>query len=199
MTRNAVFAALALLALDYASPSCAGIYKLIPADEAVAVAKSGMTVTPSQDWNHLGPRVGRNAESWTLDGLTLNDVTFYGGIAADQTLFKERDKKDKPLPRFSATMLAPDVVQMFEESYRIANDTTLFKIDGVAPEKFMGGDGFRFTYTFTSTDEVERRGEADGVVIAGKLYMMTLEAPAIYYFDTVLPPYHKLVDSGALK
>ena len=128
-------AALAAVVLTFASSSWAGQFKLAPSGVPALVAKSGMTVTPSQDWNHMGRRLGRNAESWTLDGLTLNDVTFYGGIANDETLFKEGDKKDKPLPRYSATMLAPDIVQMFEESYRIANGSTIFRIDGVAPAK----------------------------------------------------------------
>src|SRR3546814_1782903 len=47
----------------------------------VKVAKSAMKVTPARDWNSLSIRPGKKAETWTLDGEQLDDVTFYGGIA----------------------------------------------------------------------------------------------------------------------
>jgi len=185
--------------LGVSAPLLAG-FTLEATGQAVAVAKSGLNVTPSQDWNGLGRRLGRNAESWTRDGLTLNDVTFYGGISNDETLFKDRAKKDKPLPHFSATMLAPDVAQLFEQTYRLVNDTPIFKIDGMEPATFMGKQGFRFSYSFTSqTDEVNRKGEANGAIIDNKLYMITYEAPVIYFYDTSLQPYRKLVESAVLK
>ncbi len=188
------------VALAFSTPACARGFKLAVAAQPIAVAKSDLTVTPSQDWNQLGARPGRNPESWTMDGLSLNDVTFYGGVPNDDTLFKDRNKKDRPLPHFSSTMLAPDVAQLFEQTYRLVNDTPIFKIDGMEPAKFMDKPGFRFTYSFTSQDdEVRRKGEANGAIIGGKLYMITYEAPVIYYYDISLAPYRKLVGSAALK
>ena len=130
----------------------------------------------------------------TLDGLTLNDVTFYGGIADNQTLFREVNKRDKPLPRFSATMLMPDVASLFEGSYRVALDTSLFSIDGMEPAQFAGNPGFRFNYSFTiESDEVRRKGEAYGAIIGGKPYMATFEAPAIVYYDRNIEAFRDLV------
>jgi len=192
------FAIAAAALATLSSPAVAG-YKLMPANTRVAIAKSALTVTPSRDWNRLGGRVGRNAESWTLDGLTLNDVTFYAGIENDRTLFREVGKKEKPLPRYSATMLAPDVVQLFEGSYRIANATSLFSVDGIEPATFAGHSGFRFHYTFTvQGEEVKRKGEANGAVVGGKLYMMTFEAPTIHYYDTFLESYRKMVGTAQI-
>lgn len=188
---NRILVALAGAAL-VAAPAWA--YKLVPHGKAVSVAKSPITVQPAIDWNKMNARPGRNAEAWTLDGMPLNEVTFYGGIALDQTLFKEVNKTDKPLPRFAATMLAPDIAQMFEASYRLAGGSTLFQIDGIEPAKFAGEPGFRFTYSFTlQTDEVRRRGEAAGAVIGGKLYMISFEAPVIHYYDRNLAVYRSLV------
>jgi hypothetical protein len=181
-----------------ASPALAG-YKLMVTGKPVAVAKSGLTVTPSVDWNRLGGRVGRNAESWTLDGLSLNDVTFYGGIANNTTLFREVDKKNRPLPRFSSTMLLPDVAQLFEGSYRVANGTSLMAIDSIEPAQFAGNQGFRFTYSFTiQNEEVKRKGEARGAIVGGKLYMMTFEAPVIFYYDRDLPAYRAMADNARI-
>ena len=155
------------MAAAVAAPAWAG-FALMPKGVPAAVRSSGLTVTPSTDWNRLGQKVGRNAEAWTLDGQSLNEVTFYAGIGAGETLFKEVNKKERPLPRFSAAMLAPDVVQLFESSYRVAAGTSLFSVDGVEPATFLGARGFRFTYSFTVQDEeVRRTGEATGAVIGG--------------------------------
>jgi len=185
-------------ALALAVPAAAG-YKLMGAGAPVTVAKSPLTVTPTLDWNRLGARPGRNAESWTLDGLSLNDVTFYGGIADQTTLFRETDKKNKPLPRFSSTMLAPDIAQLFEGSYRVAIGTSLMSIDSVAPTTFAGSPGFHFTYSLvTQGEEVRRKGEANGAIIGGKLYMITYEAPVIHYFDASVDAYRKLAASAVM-
>lgn len=194
--RNNVLAALAAAAL-IASPVLG--YGLVPQGARLAVAKSAMTVAPGIDWNKMNKRRGRNAEAWTLDGMPLNEVTFYGGVEHDKTLFKEVDKKNKPLPRFQSTMLAPDVVQLFEGSYRVAGGSSLFAVEGVEPATFAGQRGFRFTYSFTlEGEEVKRRGEATGAIVGGKLWMITYEAPVIHYFDRNLADYRALVASARL-
>lgn len=189
-------ATVAVLALG--APAIAG-YKLMPSGVPEIVRSSALTVTPSVDWNRLGAKVGRNAEAWTLDGQSLNEVTFYAGIGDGQTLFKEVSKKNKPLPRFGAGMLAPDIVQLFESSYRIAAGTPLFSVDRVEPATFLGQQGFRFRYSFTVQDEeVRRTGEATGAVVGGKLYMIAFEAPTLHYFDRDVAAYQALVASAKL-
>ncbi|MGL5836882.1 MAG: hypothetical protein ACRCY3_00090 [Sphingorhabdus sp.] len=180
------------------SPVMAG-YKLMAAGKPVTVAKSGLMVSPSQDWNRLGARPGRNAESWTLDGLLLNDVTFYGGIADNTTLFREVDKKNRPLPRFSKTMLPTDIPQLFEGSYRVANGTALMSVDKIEPATFAGKSGVRFAYSFTvQGEEVKRKGEATGAIVDGRLYMISYEAPVIHYYNRDLESYRKLVSSAVI-
>ncbi len=181
-----------------ATPVVAG-YKLIPEGKPVAVARSGLTVTPARQWNKLGGRIGRFAESWTLDGLQLNDLTFYGGIANDTALFREVDKRERPLPRFSPSMLATDVAQLFEGSYRIALGTSLMSIDLVEPAQFAGSAGFHFAYNFAvQGEEVRRKGEAYGAIIGGKLYLISFEAPVIHYFDRDIAAFRALASTARL-
>lgn len=180
----------------FASPATAG-YKLMATGTKQPVGKLGLNVVPPNDWNRLGAKIGRNAESWTLDGLSLNDLSFYAGIEDGRTLFREVDKKNRPLPKFSSKMILPDIVQMFEGSYRIASGTSLFSIGTVEPATFAGQPGVRFTYSFVQHDEeVKRNGEATGAIIGGKLYLITYEAPAIYYFDRDIAAYRKLVETA---
>lgn len=185
------------LAVMTATPVLAN--KLMPTGQPEAVAKSSLTVTPGTDWNKLSARTGRNAESWTLDGLTLNALTFYGGIANGATLFRDARKKTDPLPRFSSTMLIPDIAQLFESSYRVSVGTSLMTIDSIEPATFAGRPGFHFTYNFVVQDEeVRRKGEANGAVIDGKLYLMTFEAPVIHYFDADIAKYRAVAASAQL-
>ena len=70
-----------------AAPVAAGNRLIVPG-QPVAVAKSMLTVTPAVECNKLGARPGRNSETWTFDGDALNDLTFYGGIEPERTLFR---------------------------------------------------------------------------------------------------------------
>jgi hypothetical protein len=193
LNRTKWLAAAVVVGLALTSPSVAGSLK--PAGAPIAVAKSTLTVTPDQAWNK-GARPGRLSEAWTLDGLSINELTFYGGILDNTTLFREVNKTTAPLPRFSKTMLAPDVVQLFESSYRVALGTSLMTIDSVEPASFAGNQGFKFTYSFAVQDEVKRKGEARGAIIGGKLFMITYEAPRIHYFDRDVASFHRIADSA---
>ena len=194
MRMRAVLAAVALALA--AVPAQAG-YKLMPTGKAQRVGKVGLAVTPPNDWNRLGAKIGRNAESWTIDGLPLNDLSFYAGIENDKPLFREVDRRNRPLPRFASTMLPTDIVALFEGSYRVAAGTSLFEVGKVEPITFAGQPGVRFAYSFVQQDEeVRRQGEATGAVIGGRLYLISFEAPSIHFFERDVARYRQLVDSA---
>ncbi|MGF7146638.1 hypothetical protein FHS96_000247 [Sphingomonas zeicaulis] len=186
--------AMALTVAPVASLSAG--WKVMTHGVPVAVAKSSMTVTPAVDWNRWSARPSKKGELWTLDGLALNELAFFAGVTEGEALFRERDKKNKPLPKFKSKMLAPDVVQMFEGSMRIVLDTALFEIDTVEPAKLSGHDGVRFTYHYTvKADELRRLGEARAAVIGGKLYLVNFQAPAIHYYDANIAEVRAMMDS----
>lgn len=194
MKLTPAFLALALAA----APASAG-NSLIPAGARVSVAKSTLTVAPPSEWNKLGKRPGRNSEAWTIDGDALNDLTFYGGIPAGKTLFREVDKKNRPLPKMSATMLITDVPALVENSYRIALNTPLFTLGSVEPALFAGRQGVRFTYDFTRPGEdLPRKGEARAAIVDGKLYMISFEAPRLHFFDRDVDAFRKVAETAKL-
>lgn len=181
--------------------ACATGLALAPAGQSRAVARSALVVTPPEPWNRLGTLIGpgKDAEQWTLDGTPLNDLTFYGGIEDNYPLFREVDRRDRPLPRFSRTMLPPDVAALLESSYRVAAGTALFTMGGIEPTPFAGRRGFRFTYEYTlQGEEVQRKGEAIGTIAGDRLYLVTFEAPAIHYYDRDLPRARAVVASARL-
>lgn len=185
-------------ALLTASPAYAG-HKLRKQGESVAVAKSALAVTPTRDWNQLAVKPGKQAETWTLDGEQLNDVTFFGGISAGSPLVKERNKKTQPLPKFTASTLLVEVPELLERTYRTYKDLAAFTIVSTEPAKFVGTEGVQFTYEFTDADELTRRGEGHAAIIGGKLYMITFDAPRLNYYEKGLADYRALVSSARLQ
>ena len=174
-------------------------WKVMPKAVPVAVAKSPMTITPGEDWNRWSTRPSKRGETWTLDGVSLNELEFFGGVLPGEAIYRERSKKDEPLPKFDAKMLPPDIVAAVEGSYRILLKTSLFEVDGQEPTKLGGHNGVRFTYHFTVQDEdVRRKGEGRAAIVEGKLYLVTFAAPEIHYFDAGIAEARRVMDSARI-
>jgi len=181
-----------------AAPAVAG-WSMMAGSQPVAVAKSSLKVTPQTAWNRWSHRPSKRGETWTQDGVSLNELNFFAGVVPGEPLYKQRDKKDEPLPKFDARMTAPEIVQMFEASNRIQLRTSLFEIDNVEPAKLAGHDGVSFRYHYVVQDEeVRRKGEARAAIVGGKLYLISFAAPAIHYYDTGIAEARAMMDGAKL-
>lgn len=190
----------AMMGLALALAGCGGGALVRPLSPRV-VADGTLVVTPGDAWNRVASSAlfsARPFETWTKDGLSLNEVSYLGGLKDNQTLFRDIQRRDRPLPRFRATMLPQEVAEFFESSYRIAGGSPLFTITSVAPANFAGQAGFRFTYDFTLYDDVKRKGVATGAIINGRLFIISYEAPALFYFARDLAEYERLIASAKL-
>lgn len=186
---------LAAAACALATPAMAG-WKLMPKATPVTVAKSAMTVTPGEDWNRWSVRPSKRGETWTVDGVSLNELQFFAGVLPGEPIYRERNRKDEPLPRFDAKMLPPEIVQVVEGSHRILLRTSLFEVGEVAPMPLGGHPGLRFTYSYSVQDEdVRRKGEGRAAIVEGKLYLVTFAAPEIHYFDAGIAEARRVMDS----
>lgn len=189
MTR--IFGALALSLSLLAAPALGN--SLVAPGPRSKIARSSISATPAHEWNKLSFRGGKKVEVWTIDGDELNKVTFYGGVPVGEPLFREADKRDAPLPRVTANMLITDIPTILESSYRVQLGTSQMSIDSQEPALLGGHKGIRFTYSFVrQSDEVQRKGEAIGAFVQGRLYLVTYEAPAIHFFDKDVEKYRQL-------
>ena len=183
---------LALTALCVATTALAN--SLVSPGPREKIARSTIAVFSTHEWNKLRYRGGKNVEIWTIDGDELNKVTFYGGVAVGQPMFREADKKDAPLPRVTPNMLITDIPTLLESSYRVQLGTSQMIIDSQEPTLVGGHKGIKFTYNFVRRDdEVQRKGEAVGAVVANRLYLITYEAPSIHFFDKDVEKFRQLV------
>jgi hypothetical protein len=199
MTRNFVLKALTLglMAAALTTPTAsANDYR---EKDKVAELVGGVTVTPPRDWNRLSNKPGKFAETWTLDGEQLNDVTFFNGVAPGLPLVKERDKKKQPLPKFTAETLLVEIPELVEGTYRAYKQIGEFKVTGSKPGRYLGSKGVEFTYEYTDGDQIRRIGEAHAAIINKKLYMATFDAPKIHFFQRSLADYRALIASAKIK
>ncbi|MDY6948947.1 MAG: hypothetical protein SXG53_24905 [Pseudomonadota bacterium] len=181
-----------------ASPAQAN--KLIKPEPQEKVAKGAYSAHPETTWNRLSEKEGKFQEIWTLDGDQLNRVIFFGGVPVGEPLLKERDKKNDPLPKVGGNMLLPDIPAFFERSYRSYYGTPTMRIGLQEPASFAGMDGIHFEYLFVDvSDEVERKGEAFAAMHDDKLYLVTFEAPSLYFFERDVDKYRSLVTSLRLR
>jgi hypothetical protein len=160
----------------------------------VTVAKL-MRVQPPRDWNQLSLKPGKKAETWTLDGEQLNDVTFFGGIAPGEPLIRESSKKRAPLPKLTRDTLLVELPELLETTYRTEKKISQFKLTGSAPMSFVGHEGIGFTYEYTDNDNLPRMGEARASLARGKLYMVTYDAPRLHFFQKQLLDFRALADT----
>jgi hypothetical protein len=192
MRYSIILFASALVAVG--SPALA--HKLIKAQPTKEIARDSFSAVPSIEWNRLSEKEGKYQEIWTLDGDSLNKVTFFGGVPVGEPLFREEDKKREPLPKVSAGMLITDIPAILENSYRTQGRASRMTIGEQEPAKLNGHSGIKFSYSYVfADDEVERRGEALGAVIDGKLYLVTYEAPSLYFFDKDLNNFRQLLQT----
>ncbi len=187
---------IALLAV-MAAPAIAN--SLIAPGPRPGIAGSKLSAKPDGEWNRLSLNEGKNVEIWTRDGHALNKVAFFGGIPVGKPLIRELDKKRQPLPKVAANMLMTDIPALLEATYRAQSAVNQMSIDTQEPAILGGKKAIRFGYNFTrGDDQVRRKGEGIGALVDGKLYLVTYEAPALYFFDKDIEKYHQLAASLSL-
>jgi len=186
--------AMALLAT--ASPAMAG-WRLKPAGQAAIV--DSVTITPATDWNQWTGRPGKQGRSWTRDGFELNSLEIFSGVPDGQPLYRERSRKQNPLPKFDKSMLLPDLATYFERSFRTYFNIADFTVNGTVPDRISGHQGIRVTYRFVSAaDELVMLGEARLAVIGGKLYALNFFAPELHYFNAGIGEVHDIMDGAQI-
>jgi hypothetical protein len=174
-------------------------WRLILATETVKVGKADLAVTPLQNWNRWTSRPSNVGEIWTLDGIRLNELSFFSGIAKGDSLYFDQGLSDKPVPTFDPAMLQTDIVSFFESSNRLVLQSSQFEIKKVEPAKFAGHDGVRFSYRYAAQgDGVMRSGEAVAAIIDEKLYLINFVAPEIYYFDRDIASVRQMIASAKI-
>lgn len=189
-------AALVAGVLSFAAPAYAG-WKLIPA--SVDATVGSIKFRPSSDWNQDSSKPGKQGVAWTHDGYSLNRIEYFSGVRPGQPMYRERNKKQNPMPKFDKSLLLPDLGDFFERSFRVQNQVANFTVEKAEPVTFLSKRGLAVRYRYTLlNDDLIRRGEARLVVINGSLYAINFQAPALHYFEAGASEARDIMDKAHL-
>ena len=179
---------LAALACVVALAACAQLTQVASGD---AVVGGKLSVHTDIAWNQFEHNVP--VPTWTLDGVTVDTLQFYAGIADGAEIQHAADKQ-RPLT-FHATMQAADIASLYEGLW--TRDGSAFTLDKLAPATFVGAKGFRLEYTLVrKIDDVRLKGVAYGAVRDGKLYMINYSAPRLTFFPKNIAKVEALMQSA---
>jgi len=182
----------------------AGCAQMVKVEPGQVTVKEALSLNTANAWNrfelgqlYLSVAPGA-AEVWTQDGITLDALAFFVGVAQGETLGSALPGTSKKLPAFRSTMTPGDVVELYEQM--VTQDGSAFALKRVAPGRFGDQPGFRFEHTITrKSDNVLLKGVGQGAVVKGKLYLVAFTAPSIYYYDRYLPQVEPLMASARIR
>lgn len=155
-----------------------------------------LVVSGSGHWNRLEPDAEADAdEAWTAEGVTLDMVLFYAGIADGDTLGARGDRDN--LPVFRAGMLPHDIVDLYEAM--VSRDGGAFRLERLAPAAFGGAPGFLFEHRTTPRTGTALRGRAYGAVVDGRLYLISYTAPEGHFYAKHLAAVEAIAASARIR
>jgi len=174
---------------------CVAMAKVDSGDRAVG---DRLAVNIEGAWNHLqAPGLGP-AQTWTREGLTVDQLLLYSGIKDGELVHASANSGKQKDFAFRAGMMPDEVVAMFEGM--LTRDGSSFKLIRLEPSPFGGRKGFRFDYVLTrKVDNVVLSGMGWGVVSKGELFAIVYMAPRLVFFKRHAAQVEKIALSAKVK
>lgn len=197
MTR--LFAAL-MLALALAA--CTTISRV----EGEQLVGGKLAVQVPAAWNKVTDPWQRGPyDVWTQEGLPLDHLRLWGGVASGKTLmakrsmpwFRAADAKDPRYPTFVAGLPPDRLVALFQSLYANEGAVTITRSE---PATFAGAKGVRFEFTLARrADDLVLKGVGWAAEQRGELYAATFVAPRMGFFDALRPMAEAVVQSARIR
>jgi hypothetical protein len=140
-----------------------------------------LQVTIDGAWNRIdAPGMGP-AETWTMEGLPIDQLLLYSGIKDGQAVHALPSGSKYKVFAFRADMRPDEIAALFEGTF--TRDGSRFTLIKLEPAPFGGVKGFRFEYSLTrKVDNVVLSGLAYGAVSKGELFAIIYMAPQRAFF-----------------
>jgi hypothetical protein len=188
-----ILAALLMLAVS----GCVSIAKVETGDRSIG---DRLLVTLDGPWNRINaPNLGP-AETWTMEGLPVDQLLIYSGIKNSQAIHAERTTGNSQQKNFSfrSNMQPDEIVTMFEGM--LTRDGSRFKLVKLEPVSFGGSKGFRFYYSLTrKIDNAQLSGVGYGTVSKGELFAIVYTAPQLAFYPRHVARVEELCRSARVK
>jgi len=158
-----------------------------------------MTVTIEGPWNHLNSSSLGPAETWTMEGLPVDQLLLYPGLKDGQAIHaRGQGGPNAKSFEFRAAMQPDEIVGLFEGM--LTRDGSRFRLMRLEPVDFAGQKGFRFEYALTrKVDNVQLLGLGYGTVSKGELFAIVYTAPRLTFFARHRDRVEQIAKSARLK
>lgn len=94
-------------------------------------------------------------------------------------------------------MLAPDLADFFERSFRVQHPVADFAVEEIKPTEFGSHRAIAIRYRYSLTnDNLKRRGVARLAVVDRRLFVGNFYAPELHYFSAGAPQAEAIMDSA---
>lgn len=182
--------------------ACTSIVKV----EGDQVINNKMAVKLSDAWNKVQlPGNQQPFDVWTQEGLTIDHLRFWAGVASNQEMMKRppgasvpQGGKAERMPVYVAGMQPDQLVNLFENLY--AADGSIVTMTKVEPTTFAGEKGVRFEFAMTrKSDDVHLHGVGWVAIRKNELYAATFVAPRLSFFARLRPKAEKVVDTAQIR
>jgi hypothetical protein len=174
------------------------------------VINDRLVVQVSSAWNKVSdPWNVDPFDTWTQEGIPLDNLRFWGGLHPGQTLVSREvgfsraaDARDPRTPTFRAGLSAENLVALFEEVYAHAGPVTITKVE---PAVFAGQKGVRFEFALARrSDDLDMLGVGWAAVRPDptwgeELYAATFVAPKLSFYHRLLPMAEQVVKTAHIK
>ena len=160
----------------------------------------GLTLTAGPGWNDLTMSKDDNRAAWTRDGVSIDRLSVFAGIADGETLLEEPKNSGAAFPRFRATML-PNELVAFTESYLgklFGEGEAVVTTANVRPHRFGPNPGVLFDAAVQVTEGADRKGVIGAFIANQKLYLVMYLAADPYYFELNRAAAEQVITSARL-
>lgn len=186
--------ALSLLVLA----GCVAMAKVETGDKKIG---DRLVVTLDSAWNHVNASGLGPAQTWTMEGLPVDQLLLYSGLKDGEAIHPERvggtDAQKKSF-KFRSSMQPDEITALFEGM--LTRDGSRFKLLKLEPVMFGGSKGFRFEYSLIrKLDNVQLAGLGYGTVSKGELFAIVYMAPRLAFFPRHVPKVEQIARSALVK
>ena len=150
------------------------------------------TVQPQIAWSAF---TAGKWEHWTLDGFSLQDLSFLKGLEDGEQLRVQPEEKH---PRFRKTMTASEIMEFVVDTYAAA-DFQKVTTSNLKPEKFGTAQGFRFEMTYLMPTGLEKQAIVVGAVLNERLYLIIYSGAGQHYYAKYKDHAERTIQSVRLK
>ena len=174
---------------------CANVAKI---DSGEQVIGDRLVVHLEGAWNHVNaPNIGP-AQTWTMEGLPVDQLRIYVGIKDGEAVHQPDNSGKLKNFSFRSSMQTEDIVAMFEGM--MTRDGSAFKLQKLEPMAFAGEKGFRFEFSLLrKVDGLQISGVGYGAVSKGELFAILYAAPQLGFFARHQRSVEQMARSAKLK